>query len=705
LHLRRSCQLNTLIFQNTYLSAFRTEFLTASSRRQYIFQFEKWGINKYNTNIARQGSTPAESHALLSQYPLYARTEQLSKGSDFSQLSIISSQPPKRPQSLREKPPVPPKKRKKLADFLSSKGPYADLGLAFHAPNTPGPSSGNLMQGIQSANSLGRMPTSSINGAADTPTPVPSMLNEDDDCTTSSDTSDSSILPPQSEISHGWGFLDFEPWTSQCPLDEIPLQEKQIDSSRRIDTFSLDEVDDMKRAADFLFGLGCEADACSLYILILKRLKDCPDQPAWATTSAMILCASSANTPSQKEIARSLLEQSLDEPQGSKTDIEKFLFHMLLAETYMREHDTTTADIHIGMAMSTDLANKGLVTCLPREYRALDILTYHYLTGGLRGPLEPTKLRSSKLHFADKREVQQLLLHNDPGPFELMEGSMKNPCLRSCIKWCVDELELMPSLSSSWELVKTNKKSTIWAEIIGIYCCLWERSQSRQTNYEGTILWIDQAERSMGISAAELLSTVYYMILSASPPGKDKSERDFVRQAHMGAISLSQRPDEQVGCQFLEGFSSMNSLSANSGNQKASRSVIQAYAKDFIQKKSWVKPPDVQTDALQACTPRQSPEIVAAAFLPTLASSLHSSELASLRSIRDRMQRNVRDAMQGVTMTLPSSALRASSRSVRSVPTISMSDLSQAMASSLSLSSLQRASSPALDTLATVVAH
>ena len=209
----------------------------------------------------------------------------------------------------------------------------------------------------------------------------------------------------------------------------------------------------------------------------------------------------------------------------------------------------------------------------------------------------------------------------------------------------------------------------------------------------------------MGISTAELLSTVYYMILSASPPGKDKSERDFVRQAHMGAISLSQRPDEQVGCQFLEGFSSMNSLSANSGNQKASRSVMQAYAKDFIQKKSWVKPPVVQTDALQACTPRQSPEIVAAAFLPTLASSLDSSELASLRSIRDRMQRNVRDAMQGVTMTLPSSALRASSRSVRSVPTISMSDLSQAMASSLSLSSLQRASSPALDTLATVVAH
>jgi hypothetical protein len=117
--------------------------------------------------------------------------------------------------------------------------------------------------------------------------------------------------------------------------------------------------------------------------------------------------------------------------------------------------------------------------------------------------------------------------------------------------------------------------------------------------------------------------------------------------------------------------------------------IRRAYAKDFIEKKLWIRLPSVVTDALKASTPRQSLEIVAAAFLPTLASSLHSSELASLRMIGDRIQRNVRDIMQGVAMTMSSKVSIASPRSNRSFPTISMSELSQALSSSLSLSSIR----------------
>ena len=628
------------------------------------------------------------------------------EGSDFSQLSLHLSQPPKRPQSLREKPPVPPKKRQKLAEYLSSKDPYADLGLAFETLNTPAPSSGSLMQGTQSFNSLGGMSTSFVSGAADMSSPMPSMLSEDDDWTTSSDTSAASLLPPQSESSNCWGFVDFEPGTGQHSLDQIPRQQRQIDSGRPIDTFSPDEIDDMKRAADFLYCVSSEADACALYILILKRLKEAPDQPAWATTSAMISCAMSAKTPSQQEIARSLLRQRLDEPEGSTTDVEKFLFHMLLAESYVRGCDITAANLQIDITMSGDLVNERLITCLPREYRALDILTYDYLTRDLRDPFKNTTLRGSKVSaqnpdFVDKRAVQELLLGNQPGPFELRDGSMENPCLRSGLKWCMGELKLAPSLPSSWKLVKANRKTFSCVEPIGLYCCLWERSQSPQAKHEGTeyILWIDQAERLMGISAAQLLRILCWMICSASPRWKDKSERDFVHRAYLGATSLYQRPDKQLGCQFLEAFSSLNSLYLWPAEKMAFKRVIEAYAKDFIEKKLWIKLPDVLTDALQASTPRQSLEIVAAAFLPTLASSLHSSELVSLRSIRDRMHRNVKDAMQGVTMALPSSVLKASSRSISS---ISMSELSQAMASSLNLSSLQQAGISALDTLATV---
>jgi len=125
--------------------------------------------------------------------------------------------------------------------------------------------------------------------------------------------------------------------------------------------------------------------------------------------------------------------------------------------------------------------------------------------------------------FADKLEVQQILIHNDPGPFELKDGFMKNPCLRSCLQWCTSELRLEPYVSGSWELVKTNRKNDAFAtELTAIYCCLWERPQSRETEHKSTtcVLWIDQTERLMGISAEVLLRTVCSMIISASSPGK-----------------------------------------------------------------------------------------------------------------------------------------------------------------------------------------
>jgi hypothetical protein len=168
------------------------------------------------------------------------------------------------------------------------------------------------------------------------------------------------------------------------------------------------------------------------------------------------------------------------------------------------------------------------------------------------------------------------------------------------------------------------------AELAAIYCCLWERSQSRETEHKSTtcVLWIDQTERLMGISAAELLRTVCSMIVSASSSGKAKSERDFVRWTYLGATSLSQHTDEKLGCQLLDHFSYLKGLYTVPNAPRVFVEIRRAYAKDFIEKKLWIRLPSVVTDALKASTPRQSLEIVAAAFLPTLASSMHSSELA-----------------------------------------------------------------------------
>jgi hypothetical protein len=661
-----------------------------SSRRQYIHQFEKWCFNKYNTNVATPEFEPAENRPLLLQHPLHTGNEQPFGGSGCSQMSILLRQPMKHPQSLREKPPVPLKKRKILADYLSPNDPYAHLGLAFDAPEVPPSSSQSRVQDAETADPLREMSIWSgkrADGVVDT---TPCMLVDDDCGTVSSDTSDISMVP-SSDSPNFWGLVDFEQLQSQHPGDISSRQEIQIDSNRPIDTFSPNEIDNMKRAADFLKCLHCTEDAFALYILILKRLKDSTDQPAWSTTSAMISCVQCAKTLPHIEIARSLLQQSLNESRSSVTNVEKYLFQMLLAQTYVRMCEDDAANSHIKFAMSADFANKNLITFLPREYRTLDILTYHYLTGGLVSRLNHEPLAYAT-QFASKLEVQQILIRHEPGPFELKDGSMKNPCLRSCLQWCTSELGLEPSVSGSWELVKTNRKNDAFAaELTAIYCCLWERSQSRETEHKSTtcVLWIDQTERLMGISAAELLRTVCSMIISASSPGKAKSERDFVRRTYLGATSLSQHTDEMLGCQFLDRFSYLKGLYTAPNTPRVFDKVRRAYAKDFIEKKLWIRLPRVVTEALKASTPRQSLEIVAAAFLPTLASSLHSSELAPLRMIGDRMQRNVRDAMQGVAMTISSRVSKASPRSNRSFPTISMSELSQALSSSLSLSSIR----------------
>jgi hypothetical protein len=89
-----------------------------------------------------------------------------------------------------------------------------------------------------------------------------------------------------------------------------------------------------------------------------------------------------------------------------------------------------------------------------------------------------------------------------------------------------------------------------------------------------------------------------------------------------------------------------------------------------------------------------------AALLPTLASSLKSSQLSSVRILRDRIQQNVQRAMQDAAMNLPSDMFGDPRRSSTSF--LFMDELSQAMASTLSLEPLHRASSSAVDVLASM---
>jgi hypothetical protein len=754
-----SSQLLSSVLHSQVLAVICDEIANHFRRRQYVFQFEKWGLRKYGID---------SMHSILpSQPPLDLKADQEMELDAISQRSVIINSPTKRQQSLqslqsgrslnslRVKPPVPPKKRQKLVEFMASKemileDPYKDLGLAFDNQTTSRPmprspiSSGQTAcfsrgthstsweqttifpggafssPSTQTAIFSGGTFSSIVNGQAEMGS-LPSRREDDNASDTSDETSDVDMLSPGSEDWNIYDLDEFERWASQQNSGgQVSQPERRLESTRLIDTFSSDELHDMKRAADFLFSLTFDEDCCALYVLMLKRLKDSPNQPMWITCSAVIACARSAYTTSQVEIAQYLLEHKLEELEGTASHVENFLYRMLLSYTYTRCGDDDNANLQIETAMGSDLADERLFEYLPKENRSLDILTYYFLNCGLGKHDDLVKEKTLKYlpedHiFLDKSDAQDRLLQREPGPFELKDGYMKNPCIRSCLRWCLSEFEIIATIPGSWKHLQSDDQHLDWAERIGIYCCLWGRWQNfrGKASQPELLLWASQAEKCMGIAPAELLITLCWMIMSASPPRHDKSERDLFLRARLGARSLSQRTDEALASQFLDKFSWMNTMIRFSCEREAFRDVARAYAKDFIERSLQIKLPDEQdsdsNSESYACntvdtppqsnTPRRSLSIAAAVLLPTVASSMHSSDLSSFRALGDRIQQRIRGAMREIAMTEPSSVFRNSSKSNLSMQ---MSELSQAMASSLSLSSVKQAGTQAIETLATV---
>lgn len=136
---------------------------------------------------------------------------------------------------------------------------------------------------------------------------------------------------------------------------------------------------------------------------------------------------------------------------------------------------------------------------------------------------------------------------------------------------------------------------------------------------------MDRSDRETNghLSGSVAQDSLFYDHISFFPR-KSQSERHFVRRTYLGATSLSYHTDEKLGCQFLDRFSYLKGLYTAPNTPRVFVEIRRVYAKDFIEKKLWIRLISVVTDALKASTLRQSPGIVAAPFLPTLASSLHS---------------------------------------------------------------------------------
>ncbi|KAF2791189.1 hypothetical protein K505DRAFT_310038 [Melanomma pulvis-pyrius CBS 109.77] len=706
------------------------------SRRQYIFQLGKWKAKKYNTLSGRDVPQLQIPHGpRRPRQPLSVSAS----GRSTPTYAARAAPPvaPKRPKSMASlqsrdsvrssmdgRPAVPPKKRQKLALYMASRESLASLGLQFASTGQPTSSDTSPL----AAGSPQSLHSNNIDEGTNTLSNTPGLVEDDSDWMTDQDYSDSDLLLPDG--SNDFDMRNGKMPSSQSTAGRSSLRRRRFDSSRPIHTFSQEELVDMKMAAHFLRSLGFDSDAFELFTILLKHLKEPSLQPSWMKASALISCVRSAYWLPQMDIARNELLKTLDEPRDASTDAEHFLYRMLLAETYTRSDEKDHEDFLSEMTIGCELVSDKMLDRLPDEHRCYDILTYHYLNKCLEYLNAFVKDPSDEgTVFTDKEHLQIRLMERIPGPFELRRGTMGNPCLRSCLQWCGKQLRTVLTSPDSWKDLQSNDMNYIyWTDHIGLYCALWERWQSQRRDCLGSSmdLWMFQTESRMGITSAELLSVTCGLIMSAAPPRLQTGATLTVR-ARTGLQSVYRLTDKDLGCQFLDTFSLLGTLLGSAPQRQYHDPVsffatlinstrereafsdrARAFSRGFIERDLNIILPNVQRD-IESPTRRDtqalslllsgsaiSMENFATAISPFFASSIHSSDLSAMQSLRDRIQQATRRSIDRA-MVAPSTVGRAASRSYVSIPTVS--EIS-AMTSTLSLSSTQAAANATLDAIA-----
>lgn len=176
-------------------------------------------------------------------------------------------------QTVSPKPEVPPKKRQKLSNFIAEKV-HADIAPASDSTKVQDqspkysvlPGQQRITAVIDSGSRKNKLVSHSINAPSVLKNEADSELSEilTKNCRPLSIFADSDTIEVDQAVA---GIFD----------DEDSSPERYFDISRPINSFTPDEIEDMKLAADFLFNSQCQEDSFALYVLLPKRLKQSPD--------------------------------------------------------------------------------------------------------------------------------------------------------------------------------------------------------------------------------------------------------------------------------------------------------------------------------------------------------------------------------------------------------------------------------------------
>jgi hypothetical protein len=487
-------------------------------------------------------------------------------------------------------------------------------------------------------------------------------------------------------------------WSS---AEELTGMFRRIDPDRPVDSFTDGEISDIKLAADYLNALIYHTDAFPLYVLLLKRYKSLPNYNRETFYSALVKYSLCAREEDHCEISQNLLREELEclDDSAPDTNMRRFMANMMLAHTYTRGHLSSDSQRHVDAASEiADLDGVDLISQLPDNDRSLDLLVYHNLVR-LTDPrcdlMDHSTYREIKTTF-ETAQLEDIVIARSPGPFEIKDGKMQNPCIRSCLRWCDNEIRYLTSIPGTWKTIgrKAKEGSIQICEFTALFLALWERWQqiaqsTPESSADENRIWMTQTEKLMGISTTELLKFLSYQITYATTWTKTRKDHKLILRLQLGSQSLLREDDSYLAKKFLREYVEFNRLISWPAWRTELRNAARAGILAQLQKVLRLKVPGWNGFIEAASPPIRALGTVAVTLWPTLASSLSSLELNELYEAKKKIGRKVRNLVE-TSASLPSAVFRGGSPSKLSLISMSISELSHAMESSLSLSSRPR---------------
>jgi hypothetical protein len=685
------------------------------SRRQYILQFEKWGLHKYNTT-RRVKDIPARVLSQSTQVvlgesvrndPSKRRNSFHSVQSSRSALSQASAPKKKKPRYEQDlelpKSSAEPTNEILMLDFDSSdryrshlqnddlvmvsnvsqiqsnldskllKPTYQEASASDNFLNSWKESSNeqelvlpkspladrniDLIPSIQATIGIQNFPTIpeqkyAVQGDAR------SLITEDQSAIPSSwtdsiDTASSFSLP--------------ERWTY---VDDLVRVARQFDPNRPIDTFTEQEIGDMKLAADYLSILHFNDEACYLYALVAKRFRADDRMQTSQGLSTLVNFAGAALSKADKAISHNIIQEQLD---GESNNFKKFLWHM--ASAYLKLRTTRPGSLEASAAEDLRIGRiiyetEDILSLLPNDTRALDLVVYKYaiicnlLSTAQFETYEGWEVFNKFETFSPDQvatKLSQQIMRRSPGPFEIEDGKMKSPCLRSCIAWCINELPQVKSLQVPWkstifpkyklrrwfvrETQELEKIVTSLAEVLAIFTSLWDRcrnptkssSESDESNF---CQWINECDTRMGLSPAMLLRFVCDMTHYDYHPGwkASKQTRTLVQNTINRLQSISELQDEALVELFLEHYVVSNTYYDWFEEKHAMQELSRAHVFEICRKTMMIIVPERVSAAFSSCG---TPKMSLGKILPTLAPSLNSESFRKMKGMWNRSVGNL----------------------------------------------------------------